>query len=82
MFMAMPSTWCCWLLSLVGFFILGEITMQNYEIRFKIKNQWGTFGNQMTQVIRAWTPNAAMDQLRAQFGGASQVEICGWNPAK
>ena len=56
--------------------------MQNYEIRFKLKNRWGTFGNQMTQVIRAWTPNVAMDQLRAQFGGASQVEVCGWNPAK
>lgn len=51
--------------------------MQSYAIRFKVFNANGSLGNMMTQVITAYGPIAAMQQLRAMYG---KIDIMGWNP--
>ncbi len=54
--------------------------MQSYEVKFRIKNANGNFGNVMMQVVSAWTPTQALEQVKAMYGGPSKVEIFLWKP--
>lgn len=55
--------------------------MQRFEVKFRVKNSNGNFGNVMLQVVSAWSPTQALEQVKAMYGGASQVEIFMWKPA-
>jgi hypothetical protein len=54
--------------------------MQKYEIKFQLKSAHGTLGNMMVQVVSAWGPTQAIEQVKAMYGGANKVQIFLWKP--